>query len=174
MSNNQKTHYAGRYLGMRERDGWEYTYRTNASGVVVLVPVTDNHELVLVEQYRIPVESAVLELPAGLVGDTGDKDEPLVLAARRELLEETGFQAEHLEELMTSPSSPGLTDEMITIYYASGLRRTGEGGGDDSEDITVHIVKLDEVAAWLETRKQAGLMVDPKIYSGLFWASQRT
>lgn len=174
MPDNSKIHYAGRYLGMRERDGWEYTYRTNASGVVVLVPITDNDELVLVEQYRLPVESTVLELPAGLVGDTDDKDEPIILAARRELLEETGFEARHLEELMTSPSSPGLTDEMITIYYASGLHRSGPGGGDASEDITVHVVKLDEAAQWLETRKQEGIMIDPKIYAGLYWAHQRT
>jgi hypothetical protein len=75
VSKNETIHYKGRFLGLKERDHWEYAYRTNASGVVVLVPVTDAGELVLVEQYRIPVKSRVLELPAGLVGDNGDPEE---------------------------------------------------------------------------------------------------
>lgn len=174
MSNNDKIHYSGRFLGMRERDGWEYACRTNASGVVGMVAVTDDQELVLVEQYRTPVNSRVLELPAGLVGDTGNSDEPFVLAAERELLEETGYRASSMEELLTCPSSSGLTDEMITIYYASGLQRVGPGGGDGNEDITVHLVKLSEAVEWLQVRKCEGILIDPKIYAGLFWASLRT
>ena len=174
MASNEKNHFTGRFLGMRERDGWEYACRTNASGVVGMVAVTDNHELVLVEQYRIPVECRVLELPAGLVGDTGDSDEAFIVAAERELLEETGFKASSMEELLTCPSSSGLTDELITLYYASGLERVGLGGGDGSEKITVHLVKLSEAVAWLEQRSQEGFMIDPKIFAGLFWASMRT
>jgi len=174
MTSDEKNHFTGRFLGMRERDGWEYAIRTNASGVVGMVAVTDDRELVLVEQYRKPVQSRVLELPAGLVGDTGDSDEPFTLAAERELLEETGFQADSMEELLTCPSSSGMTNELITLYYASGLQRVGPGGGDGNEDITVHLVKLSEAVDWLDQRKQDGFLIDPKIYAGLFWASQRT
>lgn len=174
MSDNDKIHFTGRFLGMRERDGWEYTIRTNASGVVGMVAVTDEQELVLVEQYRTPVDGRVLELPAGLVGDTGDRDESFVLAAERELLEETGYRASSMEEILTCPSSSGMTDEMITIFYASGLQRIGPGGGDGNEDITVHVVKLSEAVDWLEKRKQEGFMIDAKIFAGLFWASLRT
>ena len=78
-------HFKGRYLGIRETDGWEFATRTNASAVVILVPVTDDDELVLVEQYRVPVQCSVIELPAGLVGDQDDPDESLMTAARREL-----------------------------------------------------------------------------------------
>ncbi len=170
MGNNEKIHYSGRYLGLLERDGWEYAYRTNASGVVVIVPVTDKGELVLVEQYRIPVNGRVLELPAGLVGDHGDRGENFKTAAHRELIEETGYQAAVLKELLTSPSTPGMADEMITIYFASGLKRIGPGGGDGSEDIIVHHVPLDRAVDWLESRIEEGIMLDPKIYAGLFWA----
>jgi ADP-ribose pyrophosphatase len=174
VANNEVEHYTGRFLGMRERRGWEYTYRTNASGVVVMVPVTDAGELVLVEQYRIPVECRVLELPAGLAGDTGDINEDFELAAQRELLEETGYKADFLEKLMTSPSSPGLTDEMVSIYYASGLQKVGAGGGDGNEDITVHLVPLPDAVSWLDKQRHAGFMIDPKIYAALFWAGLRT
>ena len=158
---------------MQERDHWEYAFRTNASGVVVLVPVTDAGELVLVEQYRIPVKSRVMELPAGLAGDTGDRDEELKTAAQRELLEETGYRAGFLEELLTCPSTPGMSDEIVTIFYASGLERVGSGGGDNNENITVHHVPLESATRWLETRMTEGIMVDPKIYAGLFWAGRR-
>ncbi len=170
MANSEKIHYSGRYLGLKERSHWEYAYRTNASGVVVIVPVTTAGELVLVEQYRIPVNGRVLELPAGLVGDCGDPGEDFKAAAHRELIEETGYRAASLKELLTSPSSPGMADEMITIYFASGLERVGSGGGDGSEDIIVHHVPLDGAVAWLEARMAEGFMLDPKIYAGLFWA----
>jgi ADP-ribose pyrophosphatase len=167
-------HYTGRFLGLKEYDRWEYAYRTNASGVIVLVPLTDAGELVLVEQYRIPVQSRVLELPAGLVGDNGDLDEDFRIAANRELVEETGYRANSLEELLTSPSTPGMANEMITIFLASGLEHVGCGGGDGSEDITVHLMPLKGAVEWLETRKKEGIMVDHKIYAGLFWAGSRS
>lgn len=173
VSKNVTIHHRGRFLGLQERDHWEYTFRTNASGVVVLVPVTDSGELVLVEQYRIPVRSRVIELPAGLAGDTGDPDENLEIAAQRELMEETGYQAGFLEEILTCPSTPGLSDEIITIYFAGNLTRIGSGGGNHDEDITVHHVPLDSASQWLESQDKEGIMVDPKIYAGLFWAGNR-
>jgi len=174
VANIETNHYNGRFLGLMERDDWEYAYRTNASGVVVLVPVTDKGELVLVEQYRIPVKSRVLELPAGLVGDTGDPDEDFKTAAYRELIEETGYAATSLEKLLTGPSTAGMSDEIITIYYASGLRQVGPGGGDGNEDITVHHLPVEKPLEWLQAREADGLLLDPKIYAGLFWASTRS
>lgn len=173
MTKNDINHYSGRYLGLKERANWEFAYRTNASGVVVLVPVTKAHELVLVEQYRIPVNNRVIELPAGLVGDTDDSNEAFETAARRELLEETGYCAAKLEELLTCPSTPGMADEMITIYFASGLERVGPGGGDGNEDITVHHVPITTAPQWLDARRAEGIMLDPKIYAGLFWAQRQ-
>ena len=174
MANIETNHYKGRFLGLNEMDGWEYAYRTNASGVVVLVPVTDAGELVLVEQYRIPVKCRVLELPAGLVGDNDDPDEDFKTAAYRELIEETGYAASSLEELLTGPSTAGMSDEVITIYYASGLQRVGPGGGDGNEDITVHHLPVENPLEWLKAREEDGILLDPKIYAGLFWAGTRS
>ena len=174
MTNNETIHYNGRFLGLKERDRWEYTFRTNASGVVALVPVTDEGELVLVEQYRIPVQCRVLELPAGLAGDTGDPDEDFKLAANRELIEETGYRASRLEQLLIGPSSSGMTDEILNIYYASGLEKVGPGGGEGNEDITVHVVSLKTAASWLADRATEGVLIDPKVFAGLYWAGVRS
>ena len=174
VTNEEIIHYDGRFLGLKEQNGWEFAYRTNSSGIVVMVPVTDKQELVLVEQYRIPVKSQVLELPAGLVGDAGNHDEDFETAAQRELIEETGYRAATLEKLMTCPSTAGMADEMVTIYYARSLERIGPGGGVGNENIIVHHVPLDNAVDWLDKARENGMLLDPKIYAALFWAAQRT
>jgi len=163
------THYRGRYLSLLEREGWEFASRCNASGVVVIVAVTDDGELVLVEQYRKPVHAQVIELPAGLVGDHVNPGETELEAASRELIEETGYAAGRMELLMASPSSPGMSDEIITFVLATELRRVGPGGGDPSEDIVVHTVPLEQVDAFLASQQTAGKPMDPKVYAALYW-----
>jgi ADP-ribose pyrophosphatase len=137
------------------------------------VAVTSDEEIVLVEQYRKPVGSLVIELPAGLVGDHVDPDESILDAAARELEEETGYAASQMEVLMTCPSSAGMSDEMISFVLAKGLTRVGPGGGDDSEDIEVHIVPLTDVDAWLTRQVSAGKPLDPKIYAALYWLERK-
>lgn len=163
------THYRGRYLSLLERDGWEFASRSNASGVVVIVAVTDGGEILLVEQYRKPVQALVLELPAGLVGDHVSPDESVLEAAHRELIEETGYAAGKLEILMACPSSAGMSDEIITFVAATGLQRVGPGGGDASEEIKVVAVPLKQVDDWLAGQRSLGKPMDPKIYAALYW-----
>jgi len=115
----------------------------------------------------------VIELPAGLVGDTGHPGEDMRTAAQRELIEETGYRAGFFEELLTCPSTPGMSDEIVSIFFAGDLEQVGPGGGDGSESITVHHMPLTGAAEWLEARQAEGIMVDPKIYAGLFWAGSR-
>lgn len=165
----QRTHFRGRYLAIVERNNWEFATRTNASAVAVLVAVTEAGEIILVEQHRIPVRGQTIELPAGLVGDLDDPEESIITAAARELEEETGYRAGRLEPLLTCPSSAGMSDEMITFLLAEELTRTGPGGGDDSEDITVHRVPLDQASEWLAEQRALGCQLDPKIYSALYW-----
>jgi ADP-ribose pyrophosphatase len=162
-------HYKGRYLSLLERDRWEFVSRSNASGVVVLIPVTDRDELVLVEQFRRPVNSRVIELPAGLVGDHADPDESIMVAAARELEEETGFRAAKLEHIITCPSSAGMSDEMISFVKATGLERIGPGGGDENEEIEVHVIPLERADRWLHAQQLAGKPMDPKIFACLHW-----
>ena len=164
-----KTLYQGHYLSLLEVDNWEFVSRSNASGVVVLLAVTGRDELVLVEQFRIPVGDSVIELPAGLVGDLADRDESVLLAAQRELLEETGFEAGNLEVLMSCPSSAGMSAEIITFVLATGLRKVAAGGGDSSENIRIHLIPLTQADQWLHSQQAAGKPLDPKIFSALYW-----
>lgn len=160
----------GRFLRLLSHRGWEWAERTNTSAAVVIVAITENWELVLIEQYRIPLGCRVIELPAGLVGDSAEsKEEELAEAARRELLEETGYEAKNIEHLMEGPSSSGMTNEVFTLVLAKDVRKVGPGGGDATEDIQVHIVPLDEVPGWLESKRREGKMVSPKIYSALYF-----
>lgn len=166
----KKSLHQGRFLAMFERGGWEYVDRVGASGVVVILAVTDADELVLVEQHRVPVGASVIELPAGLAGDLPDsRDEDFREAARRELLEETGYEAESIEFLCEGPPSAGLTSEIQTLLRATGLRKTGPGGGDETEDITVHTIALNVLDDWLGEAAQRGCLIDPKIYAGLYF-----
>jgi len=162
--------YEGKHLSMRAVGRWEYATRNTARPAVGIVAITDAGSVVLVEQHRPPVGKKVVELPAGLSGDiTGKEDEPLVEAAKRELLEETGYVASRWTELLSGYSSPGLTDESITLFLAEGLTREGPGGGDDSEDITVHEAPLGGVLAWLRSESATA---DLKLLAGLYAASE--
>jgi ADP-ribose pyrophosphatase len=166
--------HEGKFVRLVRRGGWEWAERTNNSGVVVVVAITRGSRLVLTEQFRPPLDARVLDLPAGLAGDVpGTEQEELAEAARRELLEETGFQAPTLECLTEGPSSAGLTTEVVTFFLARDARRAGRGGGDPSEDIQVHAVSLGKVNAWLQRKRKAGLLIDPKIYAGLYLATGR-
>ena len=169
---------AGRFLRLVEADRWEYVERTNASGVVAIVAVTDDDLVLLVEQYRRPVGGPVIELPAGLCGDdVGASGEPLARAACRELLEETGYDVpggpESLEQLLTVPSSAGLTSEVVTIFGARGVRKVAEGGGVAGENIVVHAPPAEDVGRWLLARSRAGVLVDSKVFVGLDFVLRR-
>src|SRR5436190_21784999 len=86
--------YEGKFRRYVRRGGWEYVARRNVTGIVGIIAVTDDGKLVLVEQFRPPVGKNVIEIPAGLAGDVaGSEHEALAEAARRELLEETGYEA---------------------------------------------------------------------------------
>jgi ADP-ribose pyrophosphatase len=159
----------GRYITLVEEDGWEYVVRHGVTGIVIIVPVTDDGKLVLVEQTRTAVHNRVIELPAGMVGDEeGRRAEALADAAARELEEETGFRARELVELGQGPTAVGVSDEVVTFFGAVGLTRVGPGGGMEDEDIIVHEVPLAELHAFLAAQSAAGLAIDPKIYAGLY------
>ena len=152
-----ETVWEGKFLSVVKDGSWEYAARKDDIGAAVIVAIDDGHVL-LVEQQRIPIGRACLELPAGLVGDEGE-DESVVDAARRELEEETGYRAESVEELGEFFSSPGMTSERFSVVRATGLTRTGEV----EEGITLHRVPLADLAAFLRARRAAGIGIDAKL-----------
>ncbi len=164
----------GRFLRLVRAEDWEFVERPGVKAIVAILAEHDGH-LVLVEQYRPPVGRRVVELPAGLVGDVpGAEDESLEEAARRELEEETGFFARDFTPLTVGPATAGATSEILTFLRADGLRRTSAGGGDSTEDIQVHLVPCDQIDRWLAERKNTGVLVDAKVYTGLyFWLRER-
>jgi ADP-ribose pyrophosphatase len=167
---NQTTLHTGKFLNLVRDGHWEYVNRANATGAALIIAVTEEKKVLLVEQYRIPVHARTIELPAGIIGDEpGNANETSADAARRELLEETGFTAERIKAVTTGPSCSGITSESVTIFYALGLRRVGKGGGVAHEAITVHEIPASEIMTWLETKAKSGVLIDPKVYAGLFF-----
>lgn len=152
------------------RDGqWEYVERTNCRGIVIILGLTDDGKVILVDQYRPPVRKRVIEFPAGLVSDDPQyPKESLIAAAKRELLEESGYQAARVIKLMEGPVSSGSSSDMVTIVRAYGLRKVGKGGGDHTEAINVHTVAFNKVEKWLALMSRNGYLIEPKVYMGIF------
>jgi ADP-ribose pyrophosphatase len=167
MSDQIETLGQGTYLALRKQGRWEYVERIQCKGAAMIGAVTPEGDLLLVEQYRASVGTPVIELPAGLVGDAVEPDESFADAARRELLEETGYHAESLEHILTGSTSAGLTGELVHLFIAHGVTRVDSGGGDVNEDITVHRIPLEEVMPWLLQQHAAGKCIDFKIYAAL-------
>ena len=154
--------WQGKSLEVRKTGTWEYSARRGDMGAAVILALTDADEIVLVEQYRIPLGARSIELPAGLIGDTSDNDSPAAAAAR-ELHEETGFEAVNWQDLGIFATSPGMSSEVFSLFKATGLRRTGTGGGIDGEDIAVHVVPLKTLADFLDRQRAAGLVIDCRL-----------
>jgi ADP-ribose pyrophosphatase len=160
-----ETAWQGKYIAAMKRGRWEYVSRTGSTNAVVILAEHDG-KIILIEQYRVPVGARCLELPAGLVGDE-DKDATVEETAIKELEEETGFTADRVERLGQFHSSPGMVAESFTLVRAHGVRKVGDGGGTEHEDITVHLVPRDDIPAFIEKRRAAGSAVDVKLLNFL-------
>jgi ADP-ribose pyrophosphatase len=162
--------HAGRWLTLKKRGRWEYVDRNNPGGAVIIMAVTPDDRILFVEQYRVSILQKTIEMPAGLVGDLEDQaDEDLLVAARRELEEETGYACGRVEFVHAGPSSSGMSTEMIAFARAWDLVKVGPGGGDASENIIVHEVPRNEAGAWLFARVAEGYSVDAKLFAGLWF-----
>ncbi len=153
--------WEGRFIAVKRRGKWEYVSRTRDVSAAVILAVDDGH-VILVEQYRVPLGSYCLELPAGLVGDDVE-GEQAEIAAIRELEEETGYRAERMVDLGRFFASPGMSSEGFLLLRAEGLTRTGEGGGVEGEDIVVHRVRLADVPDFVAARRSEGCAIDVKM-----------
>ncbi|QDT63900.1 NUDIX hydrolase [Calycomorphotria hydatis] len=169
MSESRTVLFDGRFIRFVDEQGWEFAERKNISGIVAIVAIYDGRVL-LVEQYRRPVAAYTIELPAGLAGDDPKfAGESLAESARRELEEETGYNAGRMKFLTEGPASAGMTNEVISFFLAEELEQTGDGGGDETEDITVHAIPLAEVGTFLDQSASNGKLIDPKVFTGLYF-----
>jgi ADP-ribose pyrophosphatase len=162
------TLYESKWLGLYRIGHWDFVRRPNSDACVGILAITDGNEIVLVEQFRIPVGRRVIEIPAGLVGDEEEhRGEALADTAARELMEETGHRAREMRAILSSPTSAGMTPEFTHLFLATGLSRETEGGGVSGEEITVHHVPLPELRGFLAGKLSEGFAVDFKIHAAL-------
>jgi 8-oxo-dGTP pyrophosphatase MutT (NUDIX family) len=139
---DKKTLWKGKFMSAVEityRDAkgavrtWEALERVGVGGIVVMVAVTPAGNVILEKQFRPPMGRDVIELPAGLV----EPDESMETAAKRELIEETGWEAKKIAFLAEGPISTGASTETLRAYLCTELEHVGKNGGDDNEIIEV-------------------------------------
>nr|WP_298897572.1 NUDIX hydrolase [uncultured Altererythrobacter sp.] len=159
----ERVEWQGKFITAKTRGRWEYVSRSRGIKAAVILAVEDGHVL-LVEQFRVPLGQACIELPAGLIGDhdEGEKDDPLA-AAGRELEEETGYRAGRLVDRGSFFSSPGMVSESFTLVQALDLEKVGPGGGVEGENITVHRVALSSLETFIESKRAEGCGIDVRL-----------
>ncbi len=153
--------WTGQWVVAKRRGRWEYAGRARSIRAAVILAL-DGGDVILVEQYRVPIGKVCLELPAGLIGDDSEDEDDLA-SARRELEEETGYRAAQWDDLGEFWSSPGMITESYTLLKATGLTRVAEGGGTDHESIVVHRVPLGRVAETIAAHRALGHGIDVKL-----------
>lgn len=156
-----ETMWEGKFVRAMRRGRWEYASRANDIRAVVILAEYDG-KIILIDQPRVALGCRCVELPAGLVGDLDPRATPESTAIQ-ELEEETGFTATHVERLGDFFASPGMVSESFTLVRAHGVRRIGEGGGDENEDINVHLVTRAEIPNFLDQKRAEGFGVDVKL-----------
>jgi len=132
-------------------------------GAVAVIPWLDGHEVVLVRQFRYPLRQDFFELPAGKI----DPGEEMLACGRRELLEETGYEAAHWHYLAKIHPCIGYSNELIAFYLAEGLSQRGHRR-DADEFLEVLSVPLRDAMEWIRD----GRITDGKTVAGLLWAEK--
>lgn len=133
-------------------------------GAVVIVAVLDDGRLLFENQFRYPLQRDFLELPAGKI----DAGEAIERTARRELLEETGYEAAAWRHLGVMHPCIGYSDERIEIFLARGLVKVAEPSLDHNEFLDVLTLSLAEAVAAVRD----GRITDAKTIAALFWAEK--
>lgn len=130
--------------GVKGKWTWETVERVNVygRGAVVIAAVTIEKELILERNWRAPLESYILQFPAGVMDIEGETEED---AARRELIEETGYRAKELIPVVSVPLTPDFTATRATHFFAPNVELTGKGFIDVPEVIEVIKVPADQL-----------------------------
>lgn len=134
-------------------------------GAVAIITITDQDKMIMVKQFRKPLEKVILEIPAGKI-DPGEQDVPIE-TARRELEEETGYQAETFEHVTSMYVSPGFANELLHIFYAETLTKI-ENPLPQDEDEVLELYELTLEEAKQEIKN--GLICDAKtLFAVQYW-----
>lgn len=140
--------FEGKYLVVWEKEfydkngirrTWEYIERKK---VIFIFPITSEQKVVLIKNFRVPLEKYVIEIPAGLKDIDGESDEK---SAKRELLEETGYSAKNLIPISSWPYRSGSSNGVVSCFAATGLTKVTDKVGDATEDLTVVEVPMNEL-----------------------------
>ncbi|MDO8486564.1 MAG: NUDIX hydrolase [Candidatus Staskawiczbacteria bacterium] len=143
---------------------WEVVERVRClKRIVIIFALTKDKKVVLEKNYRVPLETHVIELPAGVTDKEGESEEE---AAKRELFEETGYVAKEMIEVFTSVGSPGLTNSEYVYFFAKDVEFVGKQTADDEEEIEVFTVPLEKLVDFVLEPKQ-DIKIDDKILNVL-------
>ena len=153
--------WQGDYIRAMRQGRWEYASRCKAMTAVVIYAEVDG-QVLLIEQERVPIGKRCIELPAGLVGDE-DEHSTVLETAAKELREETGFEADNFEVLGEYYSSPGMIAESFTLVRAAALTKVGDGGGNEHEEIVVHLVEKAAIREFIDSMRDGGRAIDVRI-----------
>ena len=116
-------------------------------GAVAVLPLHDDGTVTVVRQYRAPLDDLLLEIPAGVRDVEGEPPEE---TARRELVEEAGLAADHVEHLISFHNAPGISDEVVDVFLATGLSEVEAAAqGVEEEAMSIERHHLDELAAMI-------------------------
>lgn len=166
--------FDGKYIqtilrSIRARDGkcvtWEMVRRKTHGRIVAVLPVTFQKEVVLLKIYRVPPRAYILEACAGLMDRAGESEEN---AARREMLEETGYVSEKLVPLFAGPFNSGLVEDEIVYFLAPDARKVQEPTLENAEDIELVALPLSEIFTYLQNPPE-NLKADIKLFSALYF-----
>jgi len=154
---------------------WQFVERIKGKkGAAFIIAITENNELILGQQRRIPVQAEVLALPGGLIGDK-NSETTICETAKNELQEETGYfvDLDDLEIVNVAPSSEGLTNELHHVIFAkkaaTNLQVLTLENAEKHAKLHPILIKLDEIEQKLEEKKKNGIFVDNKIYQALYY-----
>ncbi|HRV81812.1 MAG TPA: NUDIX hydrolase, partial [Planctomycetota bacterium] len=166
-----ETLFETHWIRMLRIGHWDYVVRPQSENCVGILAITPEDEIVLIEQFRIPLQKRVIEIPAGIVGDEPEHlGESLADTARRELLEETGYRAGSLHALPGFYPTGGISAHYAHAFWAKDCVWQQPTQHEDAEQIFVRLFSRGEIEALLDAGRLADAFTALPL---LYWLRRR-